>query len=162
MKKYIIPFHLLCCSSAMAASNRDLLNVFWYNTLGSVLFLVFVGICTWLLKGLIHILKKLLDSVSWAESKELFNKFSIKKKNINPRNWLTVLVVYEIVIIFILADDGYYGACESVFSFFDICDYNGFQYLIMCVFVPIVFGLLLSWRQEIRIFFKRLWYVVKN
>ena len=57
---------------------------------------------------------------------------------------LTILSVYEIIMIWCL----------------HIVRAEFFQYIVACVFLPVILVLLFIWRKELTIFFKRLWYVI--
>lgn len=160
MKKYVIfiLYYMLCNSVAFAASNRYYLDVFWNRAVGVFVFSVLASILIWLFARFIYILKKLLDPVLWEESRELISKRSVKKLKLSTRGLLTVLSVYEIGIIVILSD---IDLCDAIFGFW-FCRYEGFQYLVMCVFVPVLIEIILIWWQEIYMGLKRLWYVIKN
>ena len=56
----------------------------------------------------------------------------------------TLFIIYEIVMICFLASD----SCDDVFDY-HFCDYEGFQYLVMCGFVPLVGVLIALWWKEI-------------
>ena len=71
---------------------------------------------------------------------------------------ITLCVCYEILIILILAD--YNGVCDAIFSY-DFCTYEGFQYLVMCLFVPAIVGVIYIWRQELTDFVKK-WRIRSN
>lgn len=65
---------------------------------------------------------------------------------------LSILGVYEILIILILSFD---NLCDNIICIFeygscDFCDYNGLQYIILCLLIPAFFGLLWWWRSEIK------------
>ncbi|MBO7643103.1 MAG: hypothetical protein J6S74_03165 [Alphaproteobacteria bacterium] len=160
MKKYII-FTLscmLCNSVAFAVSNRHYVDVFWNTAVGTFGFIILSSILIWLFSRFIYVLKKLLDPVLWDESRELISKRSVKKLKLSARGLLSILAIYEIGIIIILSD---IDLCDAIFGFW-FCRYEGFQYLVMCVFIPVLIGIVLIWWQEIYICLKRLWYVIKG
>lgn len=72
---------------------------------------------------------------------------------------ITWLTLYEVGIICILMDSD--GVCDTLF-FGDFCDYDGFQYVVMCIFVPAMVAIISMWRKEISAFFKKLWYILSN
>lgn len=142
-------------------SNHDLWHTFYIKAIGVGGFLVLSSIIIWMLSRLLYALEKLFNSALQKKAKNIINENTVKKSKINLKKLLTVLILYEIIIIFILFDDS--GICESIFFLFDdFCSYEGFQYIVMCIFVPVLLSLILSWRQEIMIFFKRLWYMITH
>lgn len=60
------------------------------------------------------------------------------------RTPLTLIVCYEILALCVLQAD----------------EYEVFEYVVICLFVPIVIGVLFSWRREISVVFRRLWFVL--
>lgn len=79
-------------------------------------------------------------------------------RKISLKAIITLCVCYEILIILILAD--YNGVCDAIFSY-DFCTYEGFQYLVMCLFVPAIVGVVYMWRQELTDFVKK-WRIRSN
>lgn len=103
---------------------------------------------------------KLFDPNIWktAKTQSTPNKHK-KTKKINLKTCLTLFICYEIAIILILADS--YDACDFIFSY-DFCIYDGFQYLVMCLFVPALIAVIVMWKQEIKNFLKRIWQIISK
>ena len=120
--------------------------------------------------------KKLANAEKWKKSEEVveqrehkeakqINKAVQKKVNVSRakpvqfsvRPLITILVIYETIITCILADSN--GTCMGFFSY-SFCNYDGFQYLVMCLFVPAIISVIYSWKSEIARFFKKLSYVL--
>lgn len=95
--------------------------------------------------------------VKTADKKVYVSKTKQPERNMKPL--LTVLIIYEIIAICILADSD--GVCENLFSY-EFCDYEGFQYIFMCLFVPAVIAVIYSWRSEIKRFWQKLSYVLSD
>lgn len=73
------------------------------------------------------------------------------KKN-NFKLPLTILGVYEVIVIFLLSFDDLCIKTMCLFSrhrYCDFCEYHGFQYVLLCLLIPIIFGLLWWWRKDI-------------
>lgn len=64
---------------------------------------------------------------------------------------LTIFIIYQIAIICILTDTR--DTCQTLFST-RFCHHDGFQYVVMCLFVPTLFALIYNWKSEIIKFFK--------
>lgn len=62
------------------------------------------------------------------------------KKNIAIKSFITLLVAYEFVTVLTLYFSPF---CDLLFS---MC---GFQYIVLCLLVPIIFTLLFFWRKEL-------------
>ena len=103
---------------------------------------------------------KLFDPNIWktAKTQSPPNKHK-KTQKINLKTCLTLFICYEIAIILILADS--YDACDFIFSY-DFCMYDGFQYLVMCLFVPALVAVIVMWKQEIKNFLKRIWQIISK
>ena len=65
--------------------------------------------------------------------------------------FLTIFAIYEIIMICILAGD----SCRDIFEY-SFCRYDGFQYVVMCGFVPLGIMILVWWRKEILGFLGRI------
>ncbi|MBR5153960.1 MAG: hypothetical protein IKW57_04170 [Alphaproteobacteria bacterium] len=59
---------------------------------------------------------------------------------------VTFLAIYEIIAIMVLSD---YSTCKEIFER-SFCQHDGFQYLVICGFVPGILGLLFWWWPEIK------------
>ncbi|MBO4582929.1 MAG: hypothetical protein J5714_02655 [Alphaproteobacteria bacterium] len=59
---------------------------------------------------------------------------------------LTFLSCYEMIAIWCLYD----------------MDAEAFQYIVVCLFIPVILAILFMWQKEIVTFFKRLWYVLTH
>lgn len=64
---------------------------------------------------------------------------------------LTIFIIYQIAITCILTDTS--DTCQTFFSY-EFCHHHGFQYVVMCLFVPTLFALIYNWKSEIIKFFK--------
>lgn len=62
------------------------------------------------------------------------------------KKFVTILVIYEIIAIMVLSD---YSTCKEIFER-SFCEHDGFQYLVICGFVPGILGLLFWWWPEIK------------
>ena len=58
--------------------------------------------------------------------------------------FLTLLALYEFVMVMILQIHGY---CVAIFNN-NFCEIDGFKYFLMCVMLPVSFGLFLWWIPE--------------
>lgn len=63
----------------------------------------------------------------------------------------TIFVIYEIIMICILSGD----SCRDIFER-SFCRYDGFQYVVMCGFVPLGGVILAMWKKEILGFLARI------
>ena len=69
------------------------------------------------------------------------------------KKFITLIGIYEIVIILILSSE---DVCNSILCIFsghrhcDFCEYSGFQYLVMCLLIPSIIALIWWWKDEIK------------
>ena len=78
---------------------------------------------------------------------------------------LTLFILYEVIMIMVLSYEEMCNGILCAFSHYsscDFCEYDGFQYLIMCIFIPALFFVIFMWRKEIATFFRKLWYVIRH
>lgn len=76
----------------------------------------------------------------------------MKKQKNNFKLLLTIFGVYEVIIVLLLSFEDLCVETMCLFSrhhYCDFCEYRGFQYVLLCLLVPIIFGLLLWWRKEL-------------
>ncbi len=144
-------------TDALASPGRsDPVDVF---VASSIIGLVMLVLC-WIVSKIFVSLLKLSDVKAWqyAKKQQTVTK-QPKKTKTSLKAKLTWGICYEIVTILILAD--YNGMCDFVFSY-DFCTYDGFQYVVMCIFVPALIFVIALWKQEIISFFRKLWYVLSH
>ena len=75
----------------------------------------------------------------------------MKKKN-DFKLPLTVFGIYEVIVILLLSFEDLCVETMCLFSrhhYCDFCEYHGFQYILLCLLIPIIFGLLWWWRKEL-------------
>lgn len=94
------------------------------------------------------------------DSAEVFANFinnipSQTTPNKKLKTCLTIFSIYEIIMLLILSDNSYNGACRSFFTI-DFCKAAGIQYFIMCFIIPFSLFLIFVWRKEISAMLKNI------